>query len=76
MAQIRTEPGFASRVGLVRPVQVMEILDRALTLERQGRDIIHLEVAEPDVISDTASLEDLARAGDRIGELLQEGVHR
>lgn len=76
MAQIRTEPGFASRVGLVRPVQVMEILDRALTLERQGRDIIHLEVVEPDVISDTASLEDLARAVDRIGELLQEGVHR
>ena len=76
MAQIRTEPGFASRVGLVRPVQVMEILDRALTLERPGRDIIHLEVAEPDVISDTASLEDLARAVDRIGELLQEGVHR
>lgn len=76
MAQIRTEPGFASRVGLVRPFQVMEILDRALILERQGRDIIHLEVAEPDVISDTASLEDLARAVDRIGELLQEGVHR
>ena len=60
----------------MRPFQVMEMLDRALTLERQGRDIIHLEVGEPDFISDTASLEDLARAVDRIGELLQEGVHR
>ncbi len=65
MAQRRTEPEFASRVGRVCPFRVMEVLDRAC-----------LERLEQVRISYTASLEDLARAVDRIGELLQEGVHR
>lgn len=47
------------------PFRVMEVLDRAC-----------LERLEQVRISYTASLEDLARAVDRIGELLQEGVHR
>jgi aspartate/methionine/tyrosine aminotransferase len=32
----------------IPPFLVMEILERAQELERQGRDIIHLEVGEPD----------------------------
>lgn len=39
---------FASRVARVRPFEVMEILGRARAMERAGRDIIHLEVGEPD----------------------------
>ncbi|HVO76851.1 MAG TPA: pyridoxal phosphate-dependent aminotransferase [Candidatus Bathyarchaeia archaeon] len=31
----------------VRPFIVMEVLERALTLERSGRSIIHLEIGEP-----------------------------
>lgn len=32
----------------VKPFMVMEVLERALELERQGRSVIHLEVGEPD----------------------------
>jgi (5-formylfuran-3-yl)methyl phosphate transaminase len=32
----------------VPPFYVMEILERAFALEREGRDIVHLEVGEPD----------------------------
>ena len=32
----------------IRPFIVMEVLERALVLEREGRSIIHLEVGEPD----------------------------
>jgi len=32
----------------IPPFLVMEVLERAQELERQGRDIIHLEVGEPD----------------------------
>jgi aspartate/methionine/tyrosine aminotransferase len=38
-----------SRVGAeVPPFLVMDVLDRARALQRQGRSIIHLEVGEPD----------------------------
>lgn len=52
-------PSFARRVELVRPFRVMELLDRALTLERDGHDIIHLEVGEPDF----TTAEPILRAG-------------
>lgn len=39
---------FASRVGLVRPFLAMEVMERALELERAGAHIVHLEVGEPD----------------------------
>lgn len=32
----------------IRPFIVMEVLERALLLEREGRSIVHLEVGEPD----------------------------
>lgn len=32
----------------IRPFIVMEVLEKALALERAGRSIIHLEVGEPD----------------------------
>lgn len=44
----RTPPQPSRRAGAVRPFLVMEVLERAQALERAGRDVIHLEVGEPD----------------------------
>jgi len=45
----RYTPVKVSRVGTeMPPFLVMDVLDRARALERQGRAIIHLEVGEPD----------------------------
>ena len=38
----------ASRLGDIQPFHVMELLRRARELEDAGRDIIHMEVGEPD----------------------------
>ncbi|HZX32764.1 MAG TPA: pyridoxal phosphate-dependent aminotransferase [Rhodocyclaceae bacterium] len=38
----------ASRTRDIAPFHVMELLSRAKALEAQGRDIIHMEVGEPD----------------------------
>lgn len=38
----------ASRLANIAPFHVMELLARAKALESQGRDIIHMEVGEPD----------------------------
>jgi aspartate/methionine/tyrosine aminotransferase len=38
----------AARADAVPPFLVMEVLERAQALEREGRSIIHLEVGEPD----------------------------
>ena len=38
----------ASRLTQIAPFHVMELLARAKALEAQGRDIIHMEVGEPD----------------------------
>lgn len=38
----------ALRMAAIRPFHVMEILARARTLEAQGRDIVHMEIGEPD----------------------------
>jgi aspartate/methionine/tyrosine aminotransferase len=43
----RTMP-LARRMQDISPFQVMELMARASELERQGRDIIHMEVGEPD----------------------------
>ncbi|MDK2777024.1 MAG: pyridoxal phosphate-dependent aminotransferase [Pseudomonadota bacterium] len=40
--------GNSARAGQVRPFQVMAILAEAQALQAAGRDIIHLEVGEPD----------------------------
>jgi len=38
----------ASRLANIAPFHVMELLARARQLEQEGRDIIHMEVGEPD----------------------------
>ncbi len=38
----------ASRLADISPFHVMELLTRAKALEAAGRDIIHMEVGEPD----------------------------
>lgn len=45
----RIMPTFpASRLAHIAPFHVMELLARAKTLEAAGRDIIHMEIGEPD----------------------------
>lgn len=39
---------IASRMDLITPFYVMELLRRAKQLEAEGRDIIHMEIGEPD----------------------------
>jgi len=39
---------LAKRLNQIKSFHVMALLDRAKQLESQGRDIIHLEVGEPD----------------------------
>ena len=39
---------LAARMGDIEPFHVMDILARARALEVRGRDIIHLEIGEPD----------------------------
>lgn len=39
---------LAHRMRDIHPFQVMELLRRAQELESQGRDVIHMEVGEPD----------------------------
>lgn len=43
--------GFAARVHAIEPFRVMAVLARAKALEAQGRDIVHLEVGEPDFVT-------------------------
>ncbi|MFN3751517.1 MAG: pyridoxal phosphate-dependent aminotransferase [Thiobacillus sp.] len=38
----------AARIGDIAPFHVMDILARAQALEAAGRDIVHLEIGEPD----------------------------
>ncbi|MEW5771183.1 MAG: pyridoxal phosphate-dependent aminotransferase [Pseudomonadota bacterium] len=41
-------PAIARRAAEIEPFRVMAILGRARELEAQGRDIVHLEIGEPD----------------------------
>lgn len=41
-------PPITARAGDIAPFHVMDILARAKALEAAGRDIIHLEIGEPD----------------------------
>lgn len=41
-------PHLAARMSSIQPFHVMELLRRAGELEAAGRDIIHMEVGEPD----------------------------
>ncbi|MDP1931511.1 MAG: pyridoxal phosphate-dependent aminotransferase [Gammaproteobacteria bacterium] len=41
----------AERLRDINPFRVMTVLERARTLEAQGRSIVHLEVGEPDFVT-------------------------
>jgi aspartate/methionine/tyrosine aminotransferase len=45
------KPYSAARVDAVAPFHVMAILARAQALEATGRDIVHLEIGEPDFVT-------------------------
>lgn len=51
----------AKRMADIQPFHVMELLRRARELEAQGRDIIHMEVGEPDFPSPPPVLEAATR---------------
>ncbi len=42
------EPRIAQRMERIEPFHVMSLLARAQALEAQGRDLVHMEVGEPD----------------------------
>jgi aspartate/methionine/tyrosine aminotransferase len=52
----------SARGRQVPPFLVMEVLDRAATLQRQGRSIIHLEVGEPDFDTPRVAVEAAVQA--------------
>jgi len=41
-------PAKASRISRIQPFHVMALLARARQLEAEGRDIVHMEIGEPD----------------------------
>ncbi|RRQ20661.1 pyridoxal phosphate-dependent aminotransferase [Thiohalobacter thiocyanaticus] len=41
-------PPRAARLSEIRPFHVMRLLERARELEAQGRDVVHMEIGEPD----------------------------
>ena len=41
-------PDPASRMAAIAPFRVMEILARAQAMQKAGRDLVHMEVGEPD----------------------------
>ncbi|RMC99177.1 pyridoxal phosphate-dependent aminotransferase [Aquitalea palustris] len=48
---------LSTRLNDIAPFQVMAILERARALQAAGRDVIHLEVGEPDFATPTAIVE-------------------
>lgn len=45
---LMTRLSLAKRMDSIQPFHVMSLLGRARMLEQQGKDVIHLEVGEPD----------------------------
>lgn len=60
---------WASRVKGIEPFRVMELMGRAQKLQSLGKDIIHLEVGEPDFIT----AEPIIKAGRKALEKGQTG---
>lgn len=52
----------ASRVKEISPFIVMEVLEKAAELEREGKHIIHLEVGEPDFDMPDSAVQACSRA--------------
>jgi aspartate/methionine/tyrosine aminotransferase len=57
-----TPPRLARRIEGVEPFLAMEIMERAFELEAQGRDVVHLEIGEPDFAPPPEVVEACARA--------------
>jgi aspartate/methionine/tyrosine aminotransferase len=58
----KQRPTVSSRAEQMPPFLVMEVLERAAELQRQGRSIIHLEIGEPDFATPGPALEAGIRA--------------
>ena len=61
-----TKPPLPARISGIKPFLVMDILERAQQLEAEGREVIHLEVGEPDFDTPevvTRAAESALRAG-------------
>ncbi len=54
-----SEPGMAGRTRHLRPEGAYHVLAQAQALEAEGRDIVHLEVGEPDFLAS----EEIVEAG-------------
>ena len=48
---------LAKRLNLIEPFHVMDLLAKAQAMQNQGRDVIHLEVGEPDFTAPQAVVE-------------------
>lgn len=53
---------ISERLAEIRPFIVMDVLERAQELEREGFDVVHLEVGEPDFDTPEAVRESAIRA--------------
>lgn len=51
MARMPSNPHIARRMGRIAPFYVMDLLAEARVLEAQGRDIVHMEIGEPDFVT-------------------------
>jgi aspartate/methionine/tyrosine aminotransferase len=58
----RPATAVSTRATRMPPFLVMEVLERAAALQRQGRSIVHLEVGEPDFDTPEVALEAGTRA--------------
>ncbi len=59
-----TKPRIAARMAHIAPFEVMEIQTLARRIESQGRDVIHLEIGEPDFPTPRPVVEAAKRALD------------
>ncbi|OGL20784.1 MAG: hypothetical protein A3K12_11765 [Candidatus Rokubacteria bacterium RIFCSPLOWO2_12_FULL_71_19] len=59
---------FAQRMSRLGTESAFEVLARARALERQGKEIIHLEIGEPDFDTPSHIREAAIEALDAVGE--------
>ncbi len=57
-------PHIARRMADIQPFHVMDLLARARLLEARGRDIVHMEIGEPDFVTPAPIREAAKRALD------------
>lgn len=50
-------PKLAARIGQIEPFLAMEVMERAMEMERGGAQVLHLEVGEPDFPPPPAAVE-------------------